>query len=341
MGARLDMVDKSRKYVGVQKDVLKALRRDKSQNWFSKKMGYSFNQFAKWESGKTLITWKEFIEVATQSGIDMAEVILHTMRYRGNPTHITPFVRYLVMQATVTRAARILGQSTRKIARLTTGKQDVRFVDVACLMESGGFLVPFIMELAKDGSLKGLESYYEIHANQRDLFYKHPICMAIMAYIHTHKYKRSANHSIATVAAEVGIDVKDASDILKRMAELNIITWSGTHYEPVMDMKMDFSAEWTGVSNIIRFCLQRMIDRFSTKERPGPSCLVDMLPVSEEAWRRIRLIQEGAFRESVRVAQEVDPDGKTEVLCLVTGYIPIKKRPFPHKLPIEISLPKD
>lgn len=80
------LIDSDNFFTQFEIDIIKHLRNKKSQQYMNKKLGYNFNQYAKWENGTKKVLWSDVINILKIQKINLSKDFLG--RFISNTTSL-------------------------------------------------------------------------------------------------------------------------------------------------------------------------------------------------------------------------------------------------------------
>lgn len=124
----LDQIDHDH----LAREIVRALRGEDTQRDLSQKLGFSFNQIGKWESGTTHISWDDFVHLASQMGFAVEKHFRRIFWSFIGEFNSKSVINYFLTDHRFIQ--RTLAGSARTIRRLKAGESHVMLADVQRLI---------------------------------------------------------------------------------------------------------------------------------------------------------------------------------------------------------------
>jgi transcriptional regulator with XRE-family HTH domain len=198
-------------FADIKKQFLITLRGNKSQNWMSQRLGYTYNQYGKWESNFKKLNWADFSEIC-----NLRKVQLHTELNRiYNVTLPNKVLFGGVLLSTILdnffsgkadKLAKFLKVSQATLRRWLQNKQDIPVETIFhALAHRPQLFLLFIYSLRvikiPEKFEQSLNMYLEIYSAE-SLF---PYISGIHAFINTDEYQLSKSHSDEKISSKLGL----------------------------------------------------------------------------------------------------------------------------------------
>jgi hypothetical protein len=208
-------------------ELIRALRRKRSQNAFSRRLGYSTNVVHTWESGRRHPSASDFLLAAVKSGVDLERGLDVFFRGESRPARVdvppgklvTDLLRAWQGSFRVGGLARSVGATRLTITRWLGGLSEprlpqlLRFVGVTTQR-----LLDFVAVFADPASLASTKSAWRDLQAQRRVAYELPWSHAVLRALELPDYRRLPKHEPGFLARRLGIPREAETIALEALA---------------------------------------------------------------------------------------------------------------------------
>lgn len=183
-------------YTIVKKEILIALRGKLSQKKMSQKLGYTFNQYHKWESDLKWLRWDEFIDILAISNSSYKKTFQLLLTYSDDPKNLKKFFSVLCAGKTIREISALVGHNESVVRRWI--KNDIspsvetmfKLID-----EFTNNFYEFVNQLVDLQKIPSLNLKYQEVKKQKMVEIQYPFSAAIEACIQLEDYKKLTIHS--------------------------------------------------------------------------------------------------------------------------------------------------
>lgn len=228
----LETIFSEKDFVEIKNLFLISLRADKSQSWMSQRLGYTYNQYGKWESGFKKLNWSDFVEICVLRKVKLYPEIIRIYNISlGNKMLLGGYLLTAILDSffagDIKEFAKFLKASESTLKRWLQKKQDVPVEKVfqALSYRPQLFLLfLYTLQVIKipEKFEKKLNMYLEIYSTE-SLF---PYISGIHAFINTKAYQSAKNHSDANIASQLGLtvlQVKQGMELLLKNQAIKLV----------------------------------------------------------------------------------------------------------------------
>lgn len=216
---------------------LRAMRGRRSSEGVSQKLGYSYNQVHRWESGKVSIGWSEFAEFAEACGINFQVAINRiAILYKIKNAHeASEIIQALFGDYSINEAAKRLGVSRFKVSRWVDGKVEPRAAEMLQVIQ---FFSGVLIDLYE--GLGVVEKVPEMLSRRKQLqalekiFLTYPYAACFLWAFLLKEYKESKTHIRGFAAKRLKIPQSAEDALLKKLTEVEILGLEKGKYVPHM-----------------------------------------------------------------------------------------------------------
>ncbi len=312
-------------YEIVASEFLRALRGNRSQTAFARKMGYRSNVVHSWEVGRAFPTAAKALGAAARLGLDVSGA-LGTL-YKKQPgwlsqTDITTadgvaqFLRVLQGNVAIGDLASKIGRSRFATARWLHGQSEPRLPDFFRLLDALTLrLIDFISVVVDPFAVPSIKEMYLELEQARKATYQKPWSQAVLRVLETAAYAELPCHEPGWIAAKLDIPEMEESEALALLVATGQAELQGEKYQlvsvpKVIDTRRDpkaaheLRAFWADVAR------QRM-------DEPGDALFShSVFGVSDKDYQRIRELQKAYYQEIRAIVAESQPVERVALLNL-------------------------
>ncbi len=215
----------------IAREFLKALRGDLSQRDLSARLGFSFNQVGKWESGHKQIKWTDIVSVIQELNIDLLHHFHCFFTFIDKPRDITDISGLLEQicsnyQAEDKRYAELV----KKWKARSSSPGLVDFLQI--LDFQSGMLIGWIMSFVDVNKIESLSVRYEELMVRIGLVRDNPQVIYVNAALQLQSYKQLDHHDEQILTEHACCTISDLRRTLLDLVENKIIFFDGNKYHP-------------------------------------------------------------------------------------------------------------
>lgn len=245
----------------IQKQLIAALRGDRSQAKLSELLGYRHNQFRKWESSERSISWRNFLRVTEYCNVDMQNALRRGLAFEGMADDAAGIVRHLVGYAS-SEDVRILTNLTRhQLQRWLKGQNEPSLQDMFRLMHLSALnLTEFVCALVDIDEIDELKDIHKDRQALRAVVRVTPDSLALMAAMTLGQsanleIEPSNSEALTYLALKSGLSEQQASEILADIVKAGALRKAGERFW--ISQGMDLADSTDGVCDIVAHLAQR------------------------------------------------------------------------------------
>lgn len=315
------------RYAKLVRLVIKEIRGKSTQKKMSEKLGYSFNQWHKWESGQKTLMLKDLKKIALELKINLnlpMQIIADVEDFTSKSSGY--LVKKIIQKYggfNSLQAQKRLSLSKATLHRIVTSRRDVEVAFIfECLGELSStlpFFISFLAKNYKDSSLR--EVIYKM-TRQVHLEGDFPWLSTIEACLETKQYKKLASHSDKFIANQLGLSTAAVKQGLNLLIENQAITKIADKYE-LNFKRVDMETSIVDSAKFANFWTRICTKRYNTIDgvpstRKGWSSRV--FPVSEEAHDEIVRLKDRFISDMTSVLQRDSERTKTKVQVFILHF---------------------
>jgi hypothetical protein len=298
-------------------ELLRALRGQRSQSAFSRKLKYKSNVAYLWESGRAYPSFQKTLHIARVSGVDPVRAL---QRFYGEdrlpewlraaPPALPPlalsFFDELRGGTSVAELARRTGFNRFAIARWLDGQAAPRLPQALALIEACSLRVlDFVATLVDP---KRLPSFATAHADlvaARRAAYELPFSLVVLHALELEDYRRLPRHQPGFLALRLGLSANDEESYLSALLAAGQIRDNGTHYEPTRIQVVDTRGDEQRAAHLRRYFFQLALDHVVEGTRSVSG--YNVFAVSRADYARIVELQRGYYAQLRAIVAASEP----------------------------------
>lgn len=311
-------VPKQYNFAQIRGELLKALRKRRSQGRVSQLLGFTFNQVYRWESGISHIKWSDFVKYCKVCKIDLSSAMKKTLGYKNSPERADLLIQQTIGRRTLVSLARELNISRFSLQNWVNGEADPPLDNILKILQHFDTMMYFIDVLVEGEMIPCLQADHNKKQQQLKIFYDHPICSAIMMCLRLSSYLELTAHKDGLIAKNLGISIEDEKRYLRELKEAGAIEWSQKKFHAVaehFDARGDFERE----KKMRTFWVQKGLEVASRSTSPGARANfgMGMIAVSPQKEARLQEALNEFVTKAMTIAREPDDHATSlKVLCL-------------------------
>lgn len=216
-------------------EILVLLRGELSQVELSQKLGFSFNQCGKWESGVTIIHWQDFVRVCEALDIPWQRhfndvfAFHQGMTIENNPVFecLSRFFGY----SSLMEMAQTLHKSRSSISRLLNNQVKIHFSDILQLMDIRPFVLgSWLAKFLQPSRLESFKVKYQSELAMYKAVVSYPEAALVNFCFHLDSYWALPAHSDAWIAERVGLKEQQIPQAIEHLLKSGLIHKVGDKY---------------------------------------------------------------------------------------------------------------
>lgn len=309
-------------------EILKHLRGELPQRQLSQKLGFTFNQVGKWESGATHVRWDEFFKLCEVLNIPKTAATHNTFwNYEGQDFSPVLYLKSLVRRITAN------DQKVFKILSLA----NPTLTEVLQMFGSNSpFLLGWLSQFINCNEIPSLKEHYRQFQQNIDAVLSDPVVVYVNAALHVDEYKNLQNHDENILAEHATCTVERLRSVLKLLRDHHLISFDGKKYLP---NPFDFS--FSGLTHPKLRGLTKYTTTLAAERYPSAPLVNDPLKIlnpgrgsvrvkafSKEAAQKVSdLILKFHIEVDEIIRQDTKPKGNVQVV-LVHSFPSTINSPF-------------
>lgn len=323
----------------VARELLRAIRGNRSQVGLARRLGYTGNPVTDWERGVRQPTAKEVLRVAAACRLPVRDAFLKLVpleppaalgRVRANQRSgkstgrewtIHPWLTALRGSLTNTELARRLGVSRYAVSRWCTGDTDIKLHELLHYIQTlTGRVHDWVAALVPIDRVPSLLIQFEQATAARTVAVEHPWTEAILRVLETQRYREGPAVAHASLAATLGISeaaLQQALDGLVRAAVVSLRQEPKTgaiYYEALRELSVDTRTHPNAIRTLQQHWLEVALDR-SRSGQPDWFAY-NVFSCSDADLSRVRDCLKRGFRESRAIIAASNPNERAGMMLM-------------------------
>jgi transcriptional regulator with XRE-family HTH domain len=303
----------------VARQLIRAVRGKRSQEAFSRRLGYTSNPVADWEAGRRFPTAGEFLRACGLAAIPWKEAFTRftpdeaALLADGNDDAVAAWLASLRGNTSIKEVADRVGESRYAVARWLSGDTRPRLPDflrtVQALTSRLSDLVAALVPIEQVAALA--EEHHRRHASRRVAF-EEPWAAAVMCLLETKAYADLGRHVDGWIAERLEIPVEVEERCLARLEEAGLVGKTKGLFHTKEQLTIDATADPDGTQRLKAHWAALGPTR-ATANREGDLVSYNVVAVAREDLERIREAHVRYFME----VRSIVANSRPEVAALV------------------------
>ncbi|MCB9684274.1 MAG: DUF4423 domain-containing protein [Alphaproteobacteria bacterium] len=305
--------------IDVARQLVRAIRGRRSQEAFSRRLGYSSNPVADWEAGRRFPTAAETLRACKVAGIGVREAFGRftpdeaPMLGEAEDAEVAAWLSALRGNTTLKDLAARTGESRYAVSRWLQGDTRPRLPEFLALVDAlTNRLSDLVAELVPIEEVPALlEEHTKRHASRR-LAFDEPWVAAVMVLLETRDYRALKRHEPGWFARRLDIPLEVEERCLRRLVETGLLDEVRGRYVMRGELTIDARAEPEGMKRLKAHWATLGHVR-ATAPHDGDLVSYNVIAVSREDLERIREAHVRYFME----VRSIVAGSRPEVAALV------------------------
>lgn len=320
-------------YSLVKKELLVALRGEQSQLAMSRHLGFTFNQWHKWETEQKWLRWDEFVDILIELKIPVKNIFTTLFNFADDPRNFQAILRNLCVGLSTEKIAETLEQDEDTIKRWAKNDISPSVETVLCLIQvRQNNLAELIAKLVSIDNVPALKTLFQSQKAHKNVEVQYPFSPAIEACFCLEAYKQLPIHSDQWVAERTLISVPLVRASINKLENAGTIRKLGNHYELVDGWVQLNGLPLKEAVKVDHYWTKRALDRYSGPDQI-PYLPDDRANTNVRSFRVAAVSTEAAFQIQERLrqaSQDVlaiinnDQGAKTEIKVYVSHCFDVK-----------------
>lgn len=258
-------------FILLKMQLLTIIRGSRSQLQMSRKLGYSFNQYHRWETNKVRMNWKQFVTLCQTCDIDLSQVLFKYFKYDDELDDSKPFLKILLDNFRKKDMAKKLNCSPSLFSKIMSGNSNPSVEQIFQIMyiASNSFF-EFIKDL-----LPSQSKYPEIilkelkRREQEQLFsVNNPYIPVMIRILETQEYENLPSHSSKYISKKLRMPLEKVQNYFDSLLELKLVEMKDGKFKPT-NKSLNLSNDFAGYIEFKKFWLKEQIEMLDAIKRYG------------------------------------------------------------------------
>jgi transcriptional regulator with XRE-family HTH domain len=303
-------------------ELLRALRGERSQTAFARRLGYKSNIVYSWEVGRAFPTAAKALWAAQRTGVDVQAALVALYRTAPGETTLDPttpegiarFLDDLRGRTTVQQLAKASGLSRFAIARWLKAEAQPRLPDFLRLVEAISLrLLDLLGGLVDPLSLPSVRDAWRDLELARAATYREPWSQAVLRTLELGDYQALRSHEPGWIAKRLAISANEEQRALELLLATEQIEQQGQRYAPLGEGRLIDTRRDPDAAHALRvFWSQVALERL--RARADGLFSHSVFAVSERDLQRIRDLQKAYYQEVRAIVAKSAPVERVALL---------------------------
>ncbi len=251
-------------YSKLKKEILIALRGSFSQKEMSQQLGFSFNQYHKWETDLKWLRWDEFIHILKTLHSPYLEAFEKVLAFQGNPKNMSELFNVLFANHSLKEISQAVGHNEDVIRRWIKK-------DIAPSVETLFYLIQlrtnnlqaFVSELVDIQQIPTFNSSFSQLSTRKEIEAKYPFASALEACLNLDEYKHLTIHSDQWISNRILVSEILVKKAIQELININALVLKDNKYELLENWVQINGLKTDQAAKIDQYWTQRAVDRYS------------------------------------------------------------------------------
>ncbi len=298
----------------IARQLVRALRNQRSQVALSRRLGYRTNVVYSWEHGRNWPTAAQLLNLADRTGVDVAEALTRFQRQRpawlgqrnpASPTAVTAMLNHLRGNLPLVELARQTGISRFALARWLKGTAEPKapdFLNVVhcCTRRVADFVAAFV----NPEQVPSLRGEWRRQQMARRAAYEVPWSHAVLRALELAEYGRLVRHRPGWLARRVGISRPEEERCLKLLAQTGQIGFDGKRWQVLAGGAVDLRDDPDAARAQRNFWMRVAAERVATD---SGMFAYNVCGVARKDVERLKRLQLDYLRQARAIISESEP----------------------------------
>ncbi len=218
-------------YQKLAEEVIRLLRGVLTQRHVSERLGYTFNQVGKWESGFTRMKWDEFFRYAEELGVPMSGHFRYSFWTFHNENELSVASTLRALENGLLSQSAACKSARKQIQKWLVAGTTPDLAEVLKLIGTRpailfGWLSRFV-DVRRLGSIQLL---YEDFLRQRAVLMSNPLCAYVNAALQLEAYRDLVRHDERLLAEHSACSVREVRETLAILCSAGFAGFDGDKY---------------------------------------------------------------------------------------------------------------
>ncbi|MFL5814057.1 MAG: helix-turn-helix domain-containing protein [Bdellovibrionia bacterium] len=219
-------------FATTSRQILQAMRGELSQRQLSDKLGFTFNQVGKWESGATQLKWDDFLRICKTLGISIENSFWHG--YLTPEPELTPLSTLRILSHYFAAGTSLNKQMHKSMERWLSGKAVPDFAEVLKFMSNRmALMLTWLSEIVDCSKIPSLSEANDFYLARSQATFKASDAMLIYSALYLDAYQQLEHHSEELLAELTACSPPLIRQVLHSINLNGFVHFDGNKYIPL------------------------------------------------------------------------------------------------------------
>ena len=323
----------------LSRDLMRALRGDRSQPAFSRGLGFRSNAAYLWEHGRRYPEVSAFLKAGLARDARLGPALarffeqpLDTFEGRRalSLRNVTRLVVQLLGTGSKRDVAAQLGVDRTTLGRWCAGKTEPRLPQFLSLVQlSTQRLIEFISLFVDLSVLPSTREVYTYFLRQRRLAYELPRSHIVLRALELDAYQAQPRHDPALLAREVGASEAEVERCLAELEAAGQVVRADGHYRAAQILTIDTREDPEQNARLKAFWAREALERFETRRSPPETLFsFNLFAISEDSFQQIRKLHLAYYDQARAIIEQ--SRSADRVVLMNLQLMPLREPPAPE-----------
>jgi len=299
----------------LSRDLMRALRGERSQPAFSRALGFRSNAAYLWEHGRRYPEASAFLKAGLARDAELGRALA---QFFGQPVEAFAGRRALSLRTVTRLVVQLLGTASKRdvaaqlgvdrttLGRWCSGKTEPRLPQFLSLVQLGSQrLIEFISLFVDLSQLPSTRELYTYFLRQRRLAYELPRSHVVLRALELAAYQAEPVHDAALLAREVGASEAEVESCLAELEAAGQVARDGSHYRSAQILTIDTREEPEQNARLKAFWAREALERFEMKRSSAETLFsFNLFAISEEGFAQIRKLHLAYYDQARAIIEQ-------------------------------------
>jgi len=219
--------------------ILKTIRTEKTQDQVNEYFGFNFNQCYRWESGKTKVSWNDFVKLLTFLNVDLSPLKEKCLRVNESIHDGTELFNFLTKDFTSDFVQKKISLSNAQYMNLRSGRTSVLLEHILDIVKNLIFLqASFIAYLYHDREApKEIENLLTEDLDIQNFTTSYPQALLLPALFSIKSYTDLEEHSDEVILETLKIKKEEVDFLLDKAVRFLFLEIENGKYIPTRSVQ--------------------------------------------------------------------------------------------------------
>lgn len=254
-------------FAGAAREILQVMRGELSQRQLSDKLGYTFNQVGKWESGATQLKWDDFLRVCKILGISIENAFWR--EFLTPVPEPTPLSTLKALSYHFSAGTSLNKQMRKSMDKWLSGKSIPDFAEVLRFMGNRiSLMLTWLSEIVDCSKIPSLYEANNLYLARSQAVFRTPDAMLIYSALSLDAYQKLECHNEELLAEHTTCSPTQIRQVIQALHLNGFVHFDGKKYIPLPHSEAH-SRNWEAISRSTqKAALRYSVEPFSCAQNP-------------------------------------------------------------------------